>query len=426
MSAMSISQPAGNGNLLFEKISRELRGVKYLSNGGVLALCMFHDDYRPSLQVSPRGYYCFGCGKRGSLHELAGKLGILTDENNKKIVAVYDYCDATGKLLYQVIRLEPKTFQQRRPDGNGKWVYNLKGITPLLYRLPELLKASLDDWVFVVEGEKDVDRLASLGLVATTNSGGAGKWRSEFAEHFKDRRVAILPDNDEPGRRHAEQVARSLRGKAASIKVLELPGLPEKGDVSDWLAAGGTKDELVRLAAEAPEWGPPEKPRPVIVRLAEVEPEEVRWLWKPYMPLGKLTILEGDPGAGKSWLALTLAASVSRGWPFPGPNGIPPQEQVREPQNVLYLSAEDGLADTIRTRLDSAGADVSRVFALTVQERFFHRLGFRTVPMTEFPEKIARDCQGCARRATCAEIAVSTAPLTSGCVFSSQLRLKGQ
>lgn len=103
--------------------------------------------------------------------------------------------------------------------------------------------------------------------------------------------------------------------------------------------------------------------RPAVKRLADVEPEEVRWLWYPYIPLGKLTLFEGDPGVGKTWLALRLAAAVSRGEPLPGPDGVP--RERREPANVLYLSAEDGLADTLRPRLDAAGADPARVFALT-------------------------------------------------------------
>lgn len=103
--------------------------------------------------------------------------------------------------------------------------------------------------------------------------------------------------------------------------------------------------------------------RPAVVRLADVEPEEVRWLWYPYIPLGKITILEGDPGAGKTWLALRLAAAVSNGDPLPGLDGVP--RERREPANVLYLSAEDGLGDTLRPRLDAAGADPARVFALT-------------------------------------------------------------
>ena len=104
------------------------------------------------------------------------------------------------------------------------------------------------------EGEKDADRLGTYDLVATTNPMGAGKWRDEYAEALRGRAVAILPDNDEPGRQHALEVARSLQGKAVSIKVVELPGLPEKGDVSDWLDAGGTAGRLLELLRETPEW----------------------------------------------------------------------------------------------------------------------------------------------------------------------------
>jgi hypothetical protein len=123
--------------------------------------------------------------------------------------------------------------------------------------LPEVLAAvDRGDRVYVVEGEKDVERLASAGLATTTNSGGAGKWRAEYGQHFKGAKVAILPDNDDPGRHHAEQVARSLHGVAAEVKVVALPGLPPKGDVSDWLAAGRTVDELQRLTDGARPWRP--------------------------------------------------------------------------------------------------------------------------------------------------------------------------
>jgi len=114
-----------------------------------------------------------------------------------------------------------------------------------------------------VEGEKDVESLQALGVVATTNPGGAGKWRTEFNEHLRGRRAIILPDNDAAGRRHAEAVAGSLHGVAASVKVVDLPGLVEHGDVSDWLHAGGTRDDLLSLSEGTPEWQPtPEGPRP--------------------------------------------------------------------------------------------------------------------------------------------------------------------
>ncbi len=108
----------------------------------------------------------------------------------------------------------------------------------VLYRLPELLAAKRKKFVFDVEGEKDADRLAELGLVATCNAGGAGTWKEEYNEHLQGRPVVILPDDDAPGRDHAQRVARALHGIAKSVRVVDLPDLPDKGDTSDWLDAG--------------------------------------------------------------------------------------------------------------------------------------------------------------------------------------------
>jgi putative DNA primase/helicase len=180
-------------------------------------------------------------------------------------VCFYDYRDEAGTLLFQTERKElsnpeawpdakRKTFTQRRPDGKGGWSYSLGSVRRVLYRLPELTAADPQATVFVCEGEADSDRLRSLGLVATCNPMGAGKWRAEYAESLAGREVIILPDNDEPGRRHAQDVAKSLHGCAASVRVLLLPGLPEKGDVSDWLRAGGDAERLCVLADGVPEW----------------------------------------------------------------------------------------------------------------------------------------------------------------------------
>jgi hypothetical protein len=175
------------------------------------------------------------------------------------IVATYDYINADGKLLYQVVRLDPKDFRFRRPDSKGKdgWTWNLKGIKRVLYGLPEVLKAVAEErLVLVVEGEKDSDKLCRLGFTATTNPGGAGKWREAYSELMRGAIVVILPDNDDPGQNHARQVALSLQAEARSIKIVNLPGLPPKGDVSDWLAAGGTAEQLQSLVDEAPPWAP--------------------------------------------------------------------------------------------------------------------------------------------------------------------------
>ena len=173
-----------------------------------------------------------------------------------KIVATYNYVDVQGKLLYQVVRFEPKDFRQRRPKDGGGWEYTVKGTRLVPYRLPDLLAAPSSCAVFVVEGEKDADRAASMGIVATTCAMGAGKWRPEYNEHFRGRSVCIVPDNDKPGREHANQVAQLLCGMAGSIKVVELPGVPEKGDLSDWLDQGGTKDKLAERVKAAQEWWP--------------------------------------------------------------------------------------------------------------------------------------------------------------------------
>ena len=164
----------------------------------------------------------------------------------------YDYHGPDDTLLFQVVRLKnPKRFLQRRPDGKGDWIWSVRGIRTVLYRLPELLAADPGETVWIVEGEKDADRLTTFGLVATTNAMGAGKWQNHYAESLHDRRVVILPDNDQAGRDHAQRIARSLAGVAAEVKVIELPDLAKKGDVSDWLNHGRTIADLRRLADEA-------------------------------------------------------------------------------------------------------------------------------------------------------------------------------
>jgi putative DNA primase/helicase len=178
----------------------------------------------------------------------------------RRIVATYDYTDADGTLLYQTVRYEPKGFCQRRPDGRGDWIWKnaLGGVPRLPYRLPELLSAPTRT-LFVVEGEKDVDRMAALGLLATCNACGAEKWTDALSEHLRGRaRVVLLPDNDAAGRRHGQGVARSVTTVALvpDVRVIELPGLSEGGDVSDWFEAGHDSEELKRLVTETPRWKP--------------------------------------------------------------------------------------------------------------------------------------------------------------------------
>lgn len=247
-----------------------LKGQRPSTDGWVTALCPFHDDKKPSFafEKTTGNWKCHGGCGQGTLIDFEAKVrGVtfkdaLTDLGDELDVPrpngkdgrekVYDYTDADGKLLYQVLRKPGKKWTQRQPDGNGGFIPNVKGVPRVLYHLKELA-ARPDDRVFVVEGEKDADRLAALGLLATTNSGGAEKWRDDYGADLKDRDVVVLPDNDDPGRRHAKQVAESLRVEARSVRIVTLPGLGPKQDVSDWLDAGGNLDQLLMLVDQTPE-----------------------------------------------------------------------------------------------------------------------------------------------------------------------------
>ena len=238
-----------------------LEGVRD-SQGSWTALCPAHADTEPSLSISEgdKGIVlnCHaGCAFEEVLRALGLNASDLFYENGtngrKKIAATYDYTDESGQLLYQVVRFDPKGFRQRRPDGVGGWIWNLKGVGRILYRLPEVAEAvALEKPVYVVEGEKDADRLADLGVPATTAAGGAGKWRDSYSEALSGGRIVIIPDTDDAGQDHASSVAHSLSELAEEVRILRLPDLPPKGDVSDWFNSGGRLEELQRLASEIP------------------------------------------------------------------------------------------------------------------------------------------------------------------------------
>ena len=240
------------------------------SKGEAKAWCPWHPDKeggKPSLGINVQKEIvkCFRC-ERGSIKELAEAWGIpLSDGSDappweRQIDRTYDYLNADGSLRFQVVRFTPKSFAQRRPDPDrpGQWLWNLKSLSPVLYNLPALRDADKDVQVWFVEGEKDADRLKDLGLLATTNPMGANKWRSHYAKEFRGRPVAIIPDNDGAGLEHADKVASVIYEEASAVKVVKLPDLPDKGDVSDWLDDGRTVDDLNDLLSRTPAW---ERPR---------------------------------------------------------------------------------------------------------------------------------------------------------------------
>jgi len=227
-------------------------------DGWHTALCPFHDDqHRPNLRFNTNGFRCMSCGERGGLKKLATKLGVESNSEHfvHRIIDIYDYKDEKGELIFQVVRYEPKSFAQRRPDGNGSWIWKLDGVRRVLYMLPDLLAAPMQSIVFLPEGEKDVKALQSIDLIATCNPGGAGKFTSEMRWPLKDRHVVIIADKDEVGRRHAWQVAALLYGFTASVKIIELPGETIK-DAADWVAAGDNRESLEKLVAATHPWKP--------------------------------------------------------------------------------------------------------------------------------------------------------------------------
>jgi len=196
-----------------------------------------------------------------SLSDRAGQLSWLENHGHKERkekprpakpieVAKYYYNDASGSARFYVARFEPKTFRQGHFDECGRCALGVKGIdTAIPYRLDKIEIQDKSD-VLLVEGEKDVMRIEELGLLATCNAGGAGKWTDAHSQYLKGRRVIILPDNDQAGLDHVRKARQSLKAAGAEVCVLRLPGLPEKGDVSDWLDAGGNKEQLLALIRE--------------------------------------------------------------------------------------------------------------------------------------------------------------------------------
>jgi hypothetical protein len=325
--------------------SKYLSSVKKLGGSEYQAFCPFHEDKNPSFCFNNDSgqYFCHGCGKKGDPFHFYAKMngwdtkrdfgkilkGIASDfglnnieKPTSRLVKTYDYLSADGELLFQVCRMEPKDFRQRRPDAKGGWIWNLQGVKPVLYRLPEVLKA---DEVVTVEGEKDADALIELGFVATTSPMGAKKWRDEYSESLKGKAVILIPDNDRAGREHMTRVAQSLNGHANSIKWLDLPGLPSKGDVSDFIATFEDPEQaaerLAIMIQNADVYEPPKKVtiEDVILPVSnfcQLDVQERQEFLFPWLKEDSINLLSGWRGSGKTWFALGVLDAVTRGESF--------------------------------------------------------------------------------------------------------------
>lgn len=369
--------------------------------------CPFHEDDNASAGIYSDDagvwrFKCHGCDEGGDVFDIRAKIegkpvgDVLKAASNGqghrgKIVATYNYTDAGGTLLYQVVRFEPKDFRQRRPDGDGGHVWNLRGVQRVLYHLPEIVEAGPDSFVFVVEGEKDADRMKADCMLATTCPQGAGKWDKCDLSPLHGRHVVLVPDNDAKGIEHMRGMAEALDGKAASVRVLQLPDLPDKGDVSDWFNVGHDGEELVRLAEDASEWTPdgerdaicpsgtdaPAEPIPhrlIMRRAADVLCRDIEWLWHNRFVAGGINLLCGMPDVGKSVLTVDLASRVSNGTPWPPIHG---EQAPNTAGSVAFLSMEDAPETTIVPRLRAAGANLDKVFIIEGVERVEGKDKFR-------------------------------------------------
>jgi hypothetical protein len=308
--------------------------------------CPLHEERTPSFKINPEKqlFHCHGCGAGGSVIDLHAALkGITIGEAMRQLagkgasearreVAVYDYQDAAGKVVFQIVRYSDKTFRARQ-RVNGRWVWNIEGVEPVPYRLPELLAGPASVWV--VEGEKDVETLREIRQTATCNPFGAGKWKSQYSEHLRGLHVWLVPDNDEKGRGHAREVFASLDGVAACVRWLDLPAKfndKQIKDISDLRAACVSEEAFFEALAELQqkaktttpppeesqqsrddddEASPPSPPRREAPKKPKLSPEAF------YGILGEITRFimpesEADPAAIYSQLLAAFGNAIGR------------------------------------------------------------------------------------------------------------------
>ena len=279
----------------------------------------------------------------------------------------YDYTDEAGKMLYRVNRKDydegEKTFFPSHIDAQGRRVKGYGDGARVLYRLPKIAQAKT---VYLCEGEKCADRLNDAfdveefgsDFAATSAPGGANAWHigaESYAKSLQGKRVFILPDEDEVGKRHAQTVARSLATAADRVAIIQLPDLPNKGDVCEYLDAGGTVENLFDLAAAAPVAQIETKPDDddAAAPLAtEAEPFEfstdselddqlgaVQWLWPGYIPKGFPTLIVGPQDGGKSTVAQDFCRTLLNGGRWPDGTQI-----EASADKLLWIDTEGSLA----------------------------------------------------------------------------------
>lgn len=340
------------------------------------ARCPAHDDQHASLRISTADpdkvlVYCHAGCSVDDVVAAVGKtiadmyINAQAKQKGRKDQpeAVYHYMDVSGKVRLEKHRMVGKQFFWQHLGADGNMQKGRAGVIPALYEADSL---DHNKGVYWCEGEKDALTLRKDGFQAICAPDGAkSKLSAEQLESLRGMSVAIIPDNDKPGAEHAQMVAAALQGIASGVAVLDLlqidPELPEHGDISDIYATQGEAGEKLRaLARNATAWTPETQiitRQPVeIRRLSEIEPKTAEYLFYPYIPRGKFTIIAGVAGSSKTWLVLYLATIISNGSEFLShwQGGI-----RREPGIVIYQTRENDYEVDIRPRLDKLGANLT-------------------------------------------------------------------
>lgn len=285
----------------FQFILNKFESIRLRGERRWQAKCPNHDDRTASLSIEETDtevlLHCHaGCKNEDILRILDLELKDLfkknwnreekhSKENRKKSYTieeiktrpstqeVYDYRDKKNNPYMLVVRQSGKNFLQYSYVGFNKYKSGLNGQTPVPYKLPEILKAmEQNKAIFIVEGEKDVHTLMKLGFPATTApaAGSGSGWKKCFDKYFKGARIIILPDNDEAGEKYKNAIVKNLHSVAHEIRVIYLPGLPEKGDITDWMQSGNTKEQLIELVKKTEKYQKSEEEK--TEKLQEVSP----------------------------------------------------------------------------------------------------------------------------------------------------------
>jgi hypothetical protein len=334
-------------DVLRELVLPRLEGLRP-AGGGFMARCPAHEDGKASLSVSagkdhPVLFHCHaGCDRDSVLEKLGLTWEQVCESREDRpraewtprgdAVAVYDYVDEDGNLLFQVCRTANKEFPQRRPDSSkpSGWNWKLGEVRRVPYRLPKLLEAlESGHAVWIVEGEKDVHSLERKGAVATCSPGGAGKWKPEYDGFFVEADVTIVADKDGPGEKHARTVAAALQGVASSVRIVEAK---VGKDATDHLEAGYTLEEFIET------WTGSEATK---LHLAQDlwefighEDAPHDWVVPGLLERGDRLIWTGFEGLGKSMFVRQLAVTVAA--------GLDPFRFTSNPtRNVLLIDCEN-------------------------------------------------------------------------------------